>query len=911
MASSDTSTDGSSQEAQVFEAKVNYITAGMALVFLLLAGRFLFMQVVNHAYYEGLAQDMRTSITLLEPQRADIVLRDGTVVAHTESVWDVYIDYEKFADPRTMLQRAHASPSRYDAEAVKDFIENRLTPVQEAELPGPSGRRRWFYYWQLRNDPVARHDLEVCAQRLCLVTGMTRGELDLKLGLIEQEVTSLMDGLGDVQWAESRDVSVAWLRARPALMDPEYWERIRRFPKSLHFSPVLAARLEWLQKEAVYLEELLKAADDDPVRLRDLCYQAMQGFRDKADGMALDVDSGSLTLSQAQDILIEEHDAWLRLAVLCEEVVRGDSHALQRRHNELTGNPGAIAQTQARLDNLQGKVIERYLNDWTERWQAYQFDENPLLLIRDAPRDMVELLKVNADLLPGVICERRASRRYSFSRELAHVVGGVGLPDPAVLERVLARPTFGEGLDDFIEQWFEGDRTRFVERFDGVVAHQMVGTGGVERVYDERLTGIYGARVFVRDASGRIRSIEYEKAPVHQDPLTLTLDIELQRDIQQNVKKWEPILADKAREKSAKMLLKGQAAYDRWARYKWTMRGAAVVLDVKTGAVLAMVSFPDYDPDRLIGRSPADRAYQRQFKLEQEVEGRQGFPDWNRKTRMFNRATQGRYTPGSTFKVLTSIALLESGTITPEDKFDEFSEKIYLGEQYLGRTGHPAHESVSVVRALELSSNGFFYRWSQAFSETPQESWEELRMYAEEFGLGMPMSSDIWGANSGNLPDADEVWAQNLAMLSIGQGAMTTTPLEIARLYACVANRGNLVVPHLTDEAMIWPRQVDVSDETWDLVHEGMRKVVFGGRGTANDYDVLKRIKVAGKTGTAENGKGIPDHAWFAGFAPYDDPKVAFVILAANSDLYGAQVAPVIAECIERHLKREGVLKGE
>lgn len=893
----------------MFEAKINYITAGMALVFLLLAGRFMFMQVINHDYYENLAQDMRTSITLLEPQRADIVLRDGTVVAHTESVWDIYLDYEKFADPRSMLQRAHASPTRYNPEAVQDFLKNRLKPVQDAELAGPSGRRRWFYYWQLRQDPVAQHDLEVCAQRLCLITGMTRGELELKLQLIEHEVGKLLEGLGDLQWADARDVSVAWLRARPAARDPEYWERIRRFPKSLHFAPVLAARLEWLQKEATYLYELLEAADEDPKLLRDLCYRAMQGFRDRADSLALEVDAGDLTISQAQDMLIEEHDAWLRLAIICEEVVRGEYKAVATRHAELTEDAGLIEQAQARLENLQEKIIERYIGDWTERWQHYQFDGSPLLLIRDAPRDMVELLKVNADLLPGVVCERRASRKYAYSRELAHVIGGVGLPDPAVLERVLARPTFGEGLDDFIDTWFEGERAKFVDRFDGVVAHQMVGTGGVERVYDERLTGIYGARVFVRDASGRIRSIEYEKAPVHQEPLTLTLDIELQRDIQQNVKKWEPILADKAREKSAKMHLRGLAEYDRWARYKWTMRGAAVVLDVETGAVLAMVSFPDYDPDRLIGRSPADRAYQRQFKLEQEVEGKKGYPWWNQKARMYNRATHGRYAPGSTFKVMTSIALLESGSVTPDDTFLEDSEKIYLGEQYLGRTGHPAHENVSLVRALELSSNGYFYRWSQAFAETPQESWEELRMYVEEFGIGMPMSSDIWGAKRGSLPESDRVWAQNLAMLSIGQGEMTTTPLEIARLYACVANRGNLVVPHFTEEAMIWPRQVDVSDETWDLVHEGMRKVVFGNRGTANDYDVLKRIKAAGKTGTAENGKGIPDHAWFAGFAPHDNPKVAFVILAANSDLYGAETAPVIAECIERYLRREGVLQ--
>ncbi|MCG3183108.1 MAG: hypothetical protein ICCCNLDF_01192 [Planctomycetes bacterium] len=893
----------------MFESKVNYITAGMALVFLLLLGRFAYMQVVNHGYYTDLAQEMRTSITLLEPQRADIMLKDGTVVAHTESVWDIYLDLEKFADPRSMQQRAHAAPSRYDQSAVEQFVNRRLKPVQEAELAGPTGRRRFFLYWALRRDPVAMHDLEVCAQRLCLVTGLTRGELDLKLQQVWTEVDALAASLGDPLAAEGRDVSVAWLRAVPALHDPEYWERIRRFPKSLHFAPVLEARLQWLQKEAGYLEGLLEAAEEDPARLRDLCFMAMQSCREKMESLDLNVDGGELTLSQAQDILIEEHASWQRLSETCEAVVRGQADAVAQRHRALTENGGLIKQTSDRLDNLKNRVLERFLGDWQARWQHYQFEESPLLLVRDAPRDVVELLKVNADQLPGVICTRRASRKYTWSRELAHVIGGVGLPDPAMLEAVLARPTFGEGLDDFIEQWFEGDRARFVERFDGIVAHQVVGSGGIERVYDERLSGLFGARVSMRDAAGRVRSIDYEQAPTHRDPLTLTLDIELQRDIQRNVKKWEPLLAASAQAKTAKMLLRGQSEYDRWQRFKWTMRGAAVVLDVKTGAVLAMVSFPDYDPDMLVGRSPEDRAYQRQFKSEQELESKKGYPWWNQKARMYNRATQGRYAPGSTFKVLTSVALLENGTIDRADEFAEYEKDIYYNGKKVGSTGHPAHASVNLVSALEYSCNGFFYYYAQEFAGTPQAGWEVLRDYTEQFGIGRSCGSDIYGARYGTLPESEHVWAQNLAMLAIGQDRMATTPLEIARLYACVANRGTLVVPHLTEEFPCWPEQVDVSAETWDLVHEGMRQVVYGAHGTANDYPVLKRIRCAGKTGTAENGKGIPDHAWFAGFAPHDDPQVAFVILAANSDLYGAEVAPVIAECIERYLQRQGVIK--
>jgi cell division protein FtsI/penicillin-binding protein 2 len=885
----------------MFETKVNYITAGMALVFLLLAGRFGYMQVVNHAYYADLAQDMRTSIDLLEPQRADIVLKDGTVVAHTESVWDVYLDYEAFADPRTLQARMHASPKRYDADAVEAFLAEKLTPIRDATLDGPASRRRFFLYWQLRRDAVARHDLEVCVQRLCLITGMTRGELDLKLTQIEAEVTALTPA--KVLTAPSRDVSLAWVRAVPAMKDPEYWERIRRFPKSLHFAPVLATRLAWFEKEAEYLEGLIEEADDDPKRMRDFCYQAMLTCRANADEMNLEADAGDLTLSQAQDILLEEHAAWLRLGEVCEEAVRGDNEAVALRLNQLSTDGGQIERTRERLETLQKNTIDRFIGDWQQRWQHYSFEESPLLLVRDAPRNMVELLKVNAYQLPGVICLRRAARKYSYSRELAHVIGNVGLPDPARLEQVLSRPSFGEGLDDFLEEWFDGDRASFVQRFDGIVGHQMVGTGGVERVYDERLTGLYGARVTMRDAAGRQRDIEYERAPVHREPLALTLDIELQRDIIENIRKWEPLLATAAQAKSTKMMLRGQTDYDRWQRYKWSMRGACVVLDVKTGAVLALVSFPDYEPDRLIGRSAEDRAYQRQFKLEQEVEGKKGYPWWNQKARMFNRATQGRYAPGSTFKILTSVALLESGTITSADRFDEYDTDIFYKGKKIGSTSHPVHKSVDIEAAIEESCNGFFYYYAQEFAETPQASWEIFRDYAEEFGISRAMGGDIFGAKRGTLPEPDEVWAQNLAMLAIGQGQMEATPLEMARLYACVANRGTLVVPHLTEEGQFWPSQVDVSEETWDLIHVGMRRVCESG--TAKEhYNLLERIKCAGKTGTAENGKGIPDHAWFAGFAPYDDPEVAFVILAANSDLYGADIAPVIGECIERYLNR-------
>lgn len=890
----------------MFENKLNYITAAMALGLLLLLGRFAYMQIVAHDRYTDQGEQMRTSMTLLEPQRAEIRLGDGTVVARTESVWDLYLDLEAFADPRSLAQRAHLSPGQYDAQAVAAFVRDRLDPVLKAQLPSPSGRRRFFLLWALRQDPVARRDFELCASRLCLATGLPRADFDAAIAQVCAEIDALSQPLGDVARAPEKDVSAAWLRARPALTESAYWERIVRFPRSLAFEPVLAARLAWLHKEAEYLRALREAADADRAALRDLCFRAMRTCRDRAE--ELEPRLVAPAQGATDDVLAEEHAAWLRLAGICEAVVRGETDAADRRLAQLEAPGGLLAVTRERLDRLRSTVLEKYSADWRERWAGFGLQSSPLLLLKEAPRDVIELLKTNADLLPGVICQRRPARQVQYARELAHVLGAVGLPDAGRLEDLASRQTFGEGLDEMIDGWFEGDRGRFRDRFQSLLGRQLVGVSGIESVYDERLAGLYGARVFGRDAAGRNRGIEFERAPVNAGPLTLTIDIELQRDILRNVQAWEPRLAATAAQKSARLLAGGKVQYDRWQKYRWTLRGAAVVLDIRTGAVLALCSFPDYDPVALAGRSPADRAYQKQLDLESKLEHERGYPWWNQKARQFNRATQGQYAPGSTFKVLTAIALLESGAVTTGTRFDELDTEIRHNGKLLGKTGHPAGPDIDIWEALEESCNGYFYRYAQDLGTTPQAAWENLRSYAELFGVGRPVDSDLDQARRGRLPESDRVWAQNLAMLAIGQGEMVTTPLEIARLYAAIANRGKLVVPHLTEEARTWPEELEVSGQTWDILHEGMRRVVYGPEGTARKYPVLRRIRCAGKTGTAENGLGTPDHAWFAGFAPHDDPQVAFVMLAANSDIYGAEVAPVIGECIERYLQRKGIL---
>jgi len=887
----------------LFNAKLNYLICGVLLAFLILLGRFFFMQVVGYDGYATIAEDIRLRKELLPPSRGNIYTADGVLVAQSETVWDVYLDWQAFAAPQSMRMRSQVAPADYDAAEVGAFMDGKLRGVETATLAAPALRRRFFLYWKLRGENLARRDLEASIARLSLITRVPKEQIEAKLELVTTEVDGLQEELGDVLSAKANDVNVAWLRAKPALNDPEYWNRIKRYPRSVAFAPVLQARVTWSKHEAEFLGALIERGGDDR-SARDLCGSAARNCDAKSHKIAASDDEAAL-LAPA---LREEYAAWRRLFETCSEGVHEGISALKAAHENLTSPHGRIAGLEDRLLRLNRDTVERYKGDYERRWVDYSFEENPLLLVRDAPRDVVELLKLNADLLPGVVCRLRASRSYASAGLLAPVLGAVGLPDVERLDEIMARPEFADGLEAYIDEWFDGDREAFLRFADGVVAQQPAGSFGIERAYDARLCGGYGARVSMHDARGRVRSLEFEQAPVNPEPLHLTIDLELQRDIFENIAAWEPRLGRKAEQKSAELLRKGQISFDRWQRYKFALRGAAVVLDVKTGAVLALVSFPSYDPEKLSGATDADRVYRLQLSGEAEVDEKK--PHWARNTRQLNRASGAAYHPGSTWKVLTSIALLEEGGLTPDDRYDDNQAQVEIAGVKL-KTGHVSGGRLGVADALECSSNGFFYYFSQRLSpEGAANDWESMRYWAENFGFGQDSGFELPGTRRANLAEIGKVGQAEISTMAIGQGRIMCTPLELARLYAAVAARGQLPSPHLTDEAPGFATQVNVSDATWNTVHDGLRRVVFGAHGTARDHPVLREIRCAGKTGTAENGKSVPDHAWFAGYAPYDDPQVAFVMLAEYSDLYGADISPVIGECIKRYLQRKGVLQG-
>ncbi len=876
----------------MFNAKLNYLVCGFALAFLILLGRCFYMQVVNYDEHEAQAEAVRRRVELLGPARARIYTADGVLVAQTETVWDVFIDWNEFAAPATRAMREQKGSGTILPQ------DGRMEP--DPALPAPASRRRFLLNWKARASEESQRDLAASIEQLSLLSRVPREEIAARFELVAREVDAILGDL-DPATAKAAQVNAAWLRIKPALTDPEYWNRVRRYPKSVAFLPVLEARGAWNRREQEFLAILLERARDDRA-VRDLCGSAARNCDAKSREIA-GSDEAVALLDAAKR---EEYAAWRRLYEACSATVHQGRAVLVKAHAALAPR---IAGLEERALRLKRDTIEKYAADWKERWSTYDFEQNPLLLMREAPRDVVELLKLNADLLPGLECSLRASRTYAHAELLAPVLGGVGLPDAERLDEIMSRPNFAENLEGFIVDWFEGDREAFNRFADGVVAQQAVGVFGIERAYDARLSGEYGARVSMHDARGRIRSIEFEQAPVNPQPLSLTLDLELQRDILETMARWEPRLAAKARMKSSSDALKGAIPNDRWARYRWSFRGAAVVLDVNTGAVLALVSFPTFDPGRMAGASDDDRVYRRQLKQEAEEDAK--LPYWARRTRQLNRASGTLYHPGSTWKAVTSIALLEEG-LSPDERYNDIHATVQIGSAKL-RTGHVSGRLLNVAEALEVSSNGFFYYFAPRLNaDGAAEDWDTMRYWAENLGFGQESGFELPGTRRANLADINAVSQPEISTMAIGQGKILVTPLELARLYACIATRGKLSSPHLTDDATDFSQQVEIRESTWDTLHAGLKQVVFGAHGTARQSQigtsVLKEIRCAGKTGTAENGKGVPDHAWFAGYAPCDKPEVAFVILGEYSDLYGADISPVIGECIQRYLQRKGVL---
>jgi penicillin-binding protein 2 len=391
------------------------------------------------------------------------------------------------------------------------------------------------------------------------------------------------------------------------------------------------------------------------------------------------------------------------------------------------------------------------------------------------------------------------------------------------------------------------------------VAGDYVGQTGLERVYEDSLRGWDGVNYVEVDVRERV--INEHPFPARERPprsgrdLRLTIDLDIQR--------------------AATSALPDSLA------------GSVVALDARTGAVLALVSHPSFDPNVFV--SYGSQA-ERQRLIQDPAKP------------MLNRAIQGGYPPGSTLKMIGAVAALENGITDTLTTFPACAGSLQVGDVVFRCFNREGHGELNLLEAMEMSCNIYFNHLAQILGI---EAWHE---YGARFGFGAPTHIDLDPSEfSGILPDRQyhkerEGWVTgHLMNLVIGQGYMLVTPLQMARYVAALGNGGYLVTPYLHGEAPDPVRIEGVSDATLDIVRRGMHRVVNGDHGTGRRAQI-PGIEVAGKSGTAQ-GPRADDDAWFVAFAPYENPEIAVAVVIEGGGGGGANAAPVARAVMEAYFE--------
>lgn len=443
---------------------------------------------------------------------------------------------------------------------------------------------------------------------------------------------------------------------------------------------------------------------------------------------------------------------------------------------------------------------------------------------------------------PGIYVQKRSIRQYQYPYA-AHVLGDVAEVSQADIE-----------TDDYYQP---GD---------------YIGKLGVEKKYERELRGEKGVQILLRDAHGRIQGSyqngALDRRPVAGRNLTLGIDVNLQS-------LGEYLMANK--------------------------KGSIVALDPATGEVLCMVSSPTYDPRMMIGRQRSKN---------------HALLAANEQKPLLNRSIMGQYPPGSTFKTSQALTFLSEGIVTTGTAFP-CSHGFYHRGLHVGCHGHAS--PIPVVGALSTSCNAYFC-WGLYYMignrkkyDSVQDAMNTWRDYMVSMGFGYKLGIDLPGEKRGLIPNAnfyDKAYKGSwngltIISISIGQGEVNLTPLQIANLGATIANRGYYYVPHVVKAIQgqpldtLYTRRHYTMAKSWayDKVVEGMRSAVE--RGTCRSAN-NPQYAVCGKTGTAQN-RG-QDHSVFMGFAPMDKPKIAIAVYVENGGFGADFGVPIGALMMEQYI---------
>lgn len=491
--------------------------------------------------------------------------------------------------------------------------------------------------------------------------------------------------------------------------------------------------------------------------------------------------------------------------------------------------------------NIDKKFFIKRIAEIKDRKRNYGYSSyTPQVFMTQLSIEDIATIQQSMYKYPGFYIQNRTLREYAFPHA-AHVLGSIGEVSQKRIES-----------DSYYKS---GD---------------YAGRDGVEYTYEKSLRGEKGVEILLRDAKGRIKG-KYEDgrmdvAPKAGSNLILTIDIQLQ------------VLAEK--------LLDGKI-------------GSVVAIEPKTGEILALVSNPTFNPALLVGR-------QRSKNYAELVR--------DPTKPLMNRATQAQYSPGSTFKPIQALVTLELGGINEHTRFSCSGK----GSTPIKCT-HSHGSPVDILNAIEQSCNPYFWH---AFRSTIEKdgygeknknfkhSFDQWREAVMSFGFGHKFEdSDVYEQTRGNIPSekfynryfGETGWrAMTIRSLSIGQGEILVTPLQLANSMAAIANEGFYVTPHLNKNDTMKTRihTVKVDKKHFPIVNEGMWRVFEFGTGRRTK---IPDVSMCGKTGTVQNNHG-KDHSLFVGFAPRENPKIAIAVVVENAGFGATWAAPISSLLMEQYL---------
>ena len=514
-------------------------------------------------------------------------------------------------------------------------------------------------------------------------------------------------------------------------------------------------------------------------------------------------------------------------------------------YNEASYNIMVVMNDQRGVDTLDfcrtvGITKDFYIKRMDEIKKKPNYSRyTPQLFMSQIPPEEFSVFREKLFRFKGFSSEKRSVRNYTTGLG-AHILGDVGEVD---------------------DEDIKGDS--YYQSGD------YIGKLGVERSYEKQLRGEKGMRIMLRDVrgrtQGRYQNGKYDKAPVPGKDLTLSIDMDLQA--------------------LAERLLEGKL-------------GAIVAIEPSTGEILCMASSPSYDPRKMVGRN---RGKNHKLLSHDPMKP------------LLNRAIMGTYPPGSTFKISQALIGLQEGSIDPQISFPCHHGFNYKG-LHVGCHGHAS--PINLVPAIGTSCNAYFcwnlYRLisNRAKYGSVQNALTCWKDHLVDMGFGYKLGIDLPGERRGMIPNAmyyddhyHKAWnALTIISISIGQGEVTATPLQIVNLAATVANRGHYYIPHVVhsiqgsrlDSIYLHPHRTDINRRWYDYAVAGMRRAVTNGTCSAAS---IPGYEVCGKTGTAQN-RGH-DHSAFMGFAPMDKPRIAVVAYVENGGfgaVYGVPIGGLIME---------------